>query len=199
MSRAVAPAMESPAEASRVVTIRRAVPGDARTIAQVRIDAWRATYAGIVPAVYLAAMSVDDNAAQWQRILSAGPNTASVFVMDDGGDVAGFACGNMLPEQKHGFDAELTAIYLRRDSQRAGVGRRLVAAVAAAQREHGAKGLVTWVFAANRNARAFYERLGAELVIEQPFQWDGLDLVEAGYGWRDLDVLLRACALRAAR
>src|SRR5262249_27500113 len=188
VSRAVSPAMESPAEVRRAVTLRRAAPGDARPIAEVRINAWRATYAGMVPAAYLAAMSVDDNTAQWQRILSAGPNTTSVFVADDGGEVAGFACGNMLPEQKHGFDAELTAIYLRRDRQRAGVGRRLVAAVAAAQREHGAKGLVTWVFAANRNARAFYERLGAELVTEQPFH-------EAGYGWRDLDPLLRACAL----
>jgi len=187
--------MGSPVEASRVAAIRRAGPADAPAIAQVRVDAWRVTYAGMVPAAYLAAMSVDDNAAQWQRILSAGPNTASVFVADDGTNVAGFACGTMLPEQKHGFDAELTAIYLRRDRQRAGLGRRLVGAVAAAQREHGAAGLLTWVFAANRNARAFYERLGAELVIEQPFQWDGLDLVEAGYGWHDLDALIGACGL----
>jgi GNAT superfamily N-acetyltransferase len=195
VSRAVAHAVEPPAEASRAATIRRAVPGDARAIATVRIDAWRTTYAGIVPAAYLAAMSVDDNAAQWHRILAAGPNTTSIFVADDGGEIAGFSCGNMLPEQKHGFDAELTAIYLRRDRQRAGLGRRLVGAVAAAQREHGATGLLTWVFAANRDARAFYERLGAELVLEQPFQWDGLDLVEAGYGWRQIDPLLAACAL----
>jgi len=199
VSRAVPPAMESPAEVSRAATIRRAITGDARAIAAVRIDAWRTTYAGMVPAAYLAAMSVDDNAAQWHRILAAGPNMTSIFVADDGGEIAGFACGNMLPEQKHGFDAELTAIYLRRDRQRAGLGRRLVAAVAAAQREHGATGLLTWVFAANRNARAFYQRLGGELVVEQPFQWDGLELVEAGYGWRDLDALLRACALPRER
>ena len=201
MSRTVPRVMIEPplAEANRAATIRRAAPGDARAIAQVRVDAWRTTYAGIVPAAYLAAMSVDANTAQWQRILTAGPNTTSVFVADDGGDVAGFACGNMLPEPKHGFDAELTAIYLRRDRQRAGLGRRLVGAVVAAQREQGASGLLTWVIAANRAARAFYERLGAELVIEQPFQWDGLDLVEAGYGWRDLDALLAACADSAAR
>src|SRR5262245_27958643 len=191
---------ESPlARARRTATIRRAVPGDARAIAQVRVDAWRATYAGIVPAAYLASMSVDANAAQWERILSAGPNTASVFVADDGSEVAGFACGNMLPEPKHGFDAELTAIYLRRDHQRAGLGRRLVGTVASAQSEHGASGLLTWVIAANRAARAFYERLGAALVIEQPFQWDGLDLIEAGYGWRDLDALQAACAESPAR
>jgi hypothetical protein len=31
--------------------------------------------------------------------------------------------------------------------------------------------------------------MGAELVIEQAFQWDGMDLVEAGYGWRALGAL----------
>ena len=181
------------ARAGPAVAIRRAVPGDARAIAQVRVDAWRTTYAGMVPAAYLAGMSVDASTAHWERILGAAPNTTSVFVADDGGEVLGFAGGIMLPEPKHGFDAELTAIYLRRDRQRAGLGRRLVGAVAAAQRKHGASGLLTWVIAANRAARAFYEGLAAELVIEQPFQWDGLDLIEAGYGWHDLDRLLAAC------
>ena len=33
-----------------------------------------------------------------------------------------------------------------------------------------------------------------ELLVEQPFEWDGVDLVEVGYGWRDPDALLAACA-----
>jgi hypothetical protein len=48
------------------------------------------------------------------------------------------------------------------------------------------------VIAGNKGARAFYERLGAELLVEQPFQWDGMDLVEVGYGWRDLGALAAA-------
>ncbi len=76
--------------------------------------------------------------------------------------------------------------------------RRLVAAVVKAQRAHGATGLLTWVIAGNRGARTFYERLGGEVLAEQPFQWDGMNLVEAGYGWRDLDALAAACATAAA-
>jgi hypothetical protein len=54
----------------------------------------------------------------------------------------------------------------------------------------GASALIVWVIAGNKRAREFYERLGAELVVEQPFQWDGMDLVEAGYGWRTLGALI---------
>jgi hypothetical protein len=54
--------------------------------------------------------------------------------------------------------------------------------------------MIVWVIAGNKGGRAFYEALGGELVVEQPFAWDGMDLVEAGYVFRDLAALLAACA-----
>jgi GNAT superfamily N-acetyltransferase len=177
--------------------IRPATPADARAIAEVRVNAWRTTYQGMIPDAYLAAMKVEDSAALWEKILTAGPNTTSVFVAANAGTIVGFAAGNMLAEPKHDLNAELTAVYLVRDAQRAGVGQRLVATIAAAQRAHGANGLITWVIAGNKAARAFYENLGALLLIEQPFTWDGMDLVEAGYGWRNLDSLVAAVDLPA--
>jgi GNAT superfamily N-acetyltransferase len=176
------------------LSIRAATADDARAIAQVRVEAWRSTYKGMIPDAYLAGMSVDQSAVLWERVLGAVSGKASIFVAVNGTGVAGFAAGNLLAEPKHDLDAELTAIYLRRECQREGVGRRLVGAVAAAEKAQGATGLLTWVIAGNKGARAFYERLGAQLLIEQPFQWDGMDLVEAGYGWRDLDALVAACA-----
>ncbi len=174
------------------VAIRPAVPADGPAIAQVRVDAWRSTYQGMIPQTYLAAMKVEESTALWDKVLTAAPNTTNTFVAERGGEVVGFASGTMLPEPKHGFDAELAAVYLVRNAQRTGIGRRLVAAVAAAQRAHGATGLIVWVIAGNKAARAFYEALAAELLIEQPFTWDGMELIEAGYGWRDLPALIAA-------
>ncbi len=171
-------------------TIRLATPTDATAIAQVRVMSWRTTYRGMIPAAYLEAMKVEDSAALWSRVLTAAPNTTSTFVAEADGLVVGFASGLMLPEPRLGFDAELSAVYLDREYQRQGIGQRLVARVATAQQSHGATGLIVWVIAGNKGARAFYERLGAELLVEQPFNWDGMDLVEAGYGWRDLPALV---------
>jgi GNAT superfamily N-acetyltransferase len=171
-------------------TIRPATPADASAIAQVRVDAWRTTYRGMIPDAYLAAMKIEESTALWDKVLAAAPNSTNTFVAEIAGEVTGFASGHMLPEPKHGMNAELAAVYLKRDAQRAGVGRRLVAAVAAAQQAHGATGLIAWVIAGNMAARAFYEALGADLLIEQPFTWDGMDLVEAGYGFSDLPALV---------
>lgn len=173
-------------------TIRLATPHDAPAIAQVRVMSWRTTYRGMIPAAYLDAMRVEDSAALWERVLTASPNTTNTFVAEADGTVVGFASGLMLAEPKLGFDAELSAVYLEREWQRQGIGARLVGNVARAQQAHGASSLIVWVIAGNKAARSFYERLGAELVVEQPFSWDGMDLVEAGYGWRDLPSLLGA-------
>jgi GNAT superfamily N-acetyltransferase len=180
------------------IEIRRASAGDAGAIAQVRVDSWRTTYRGMIPDAYLDAMQVDASTALWERVLSAEGTTASVFVATHDGAVIGFAAANALKEPKHAADAEITAVYVRREYQRAGLGRRLVSAVVDSQRRHGATAMIVWVIAGNKAARAFYEALGGGLVVEQPFQWDGMDLVEAGYVFHDLPALLAATAPAAA-
>ena len=184
------PAAAVRSEISSIV-IRPARGGDAEAIARVRVDSWRETYRGMIPQAYLDAMKLEQSRALWEKVLTAGSTAVSVFVAERGAEIVGFGSGNMLAEPKHGFDAELSAVYVRREFQRAGIGRRLVAetAVALSLRERGASGLIVWVIAANKGARAFFERIGAELVVEQAFQWDGMDLVEAGYGWRTLGAL----------
>jgi ribosomal protein S18 acetylase RimI-like enzyme len=90
-------------------------------------------------------------------------------------------------------EAELTAVYVTPDYQRVGLGHRLVGAVADAQRKGGATGMIGWTIAGNKPARAFYEQLGGRLLVKPPFRWDGMDLVEAGFGFDDLDALSAAC------
>ena len=175
------------------ITVRRAAASDAPAIARVRVESWRTTYRGMIPDAYLDSMQVDASTAIWERVLGAATPVVSVFVVAHDATVVGFAAGNRLAEPKHDLDAELTAVYLRPDYQRAGLGHRLVGAVVEAQRAHGATGMIVWTIAGNKSARAFYEQLDAELLVEQPFQWDGMDLVEAGYGWRDLAALAAAC------
>jgi GNAT superfamily N-acetyltransferase len=178
--------------------LRQAAVSDAPAIARVRIESWRATYRGLIPDAYLDGMQVDASTALWERVLAANAAAASVFVLTNDDVVCGFAAGNRLTEPRYAMDAELSAVYLQRDYQRAGLGHRLVGAVVDAQRAQGATGLIVWTIAGNKPARAFYEQLGGALLVEQPFQWDGMDLVEAGYGWSDLPALAAACLMTPA-
>jgi GNAT superfamily N-acetyltransferase len=175
------------------IVIRPATAADASAIARVRIDTWRTAYRGLVPDAYLDAMDVEQSVALWQRVLDADAPNASVFVAAHAGEVIGFAAANRLAEPRHGLDAELSAVYVRREWQRAGIGRQLVLAAARAQRASGATGLIVWSISGNKPARAFYEALGGTVIVEQPFEWDGVPLTETGYAFADLDALIAAC------
>lgn len=176
------------------ITFRRATVNDAAAIAALRVDSWRVTYRGVMPDAYLDSMRADESTEMWLQVLNANLPTIAVVVAEAGTELVGFAAGMLLMPEKFDLNAELTAIYLKPIAQRGGVGRRLLAMVASALQLQGATGLLVWVIAGNQAARQFYEQMGAELLIEQPFTWDGLDLMETGYGWRDLTALRQACA-----
>ena len=105
--------------------IRRATAQDAPAIARIRIDAWRVTYRGLIPDAYLDGMQLDQSVALWDRVLTARANDTSVFVAEHDGEDVGFAAGNMLQEPRYELDAELSAVYVRREFQRAGIGHRI--------------------------------------------------------------------------
>ncbi len=175
------------------VSLRRATVADAAAIAAVRIQSWLATYRGMIPDAYLDEMKLDDSITHWRTILEAlasAGDRVCVFVAESEGVIIGFASGMLLPEPKLGMNAELTAVYLRPAWQRSGIGRRMVQKVARTLQAQGSDSLLVWVIAGNAMARNFYEELGGALLREQNFSWDGMDLVEAGYGWQDLSVLM---------
>ena len=73
--------------------IREASPSDAAAIARVHVDSWRTTYAGIVPADYLANLSYTRREQFWCDILST-PTPRAVYVAaQDTGEIVGFASG----------------------------------------------------------------------------------------------------------
>ncbi len=175
------------------INLRRATVADAEVIAAVRIESWLATYRGMIPDEYLDSMKLEESIIHWRTILEALPAAGEricVFVAESEGQVIGFASGMLLPEPKLEMEAELTAVYLRPAWQRSGIGRRMVQKVARTLQAQGSNSLLVWVIAENAIARNFYEELGGALLLEQKFSWDGLDLMEAGYGWQDLSVLM---------
>jgi ribosomal protein S18 acetylase RimI-like enzyme len=175
------------------VSLRRATVADAEAIAAVRVEGWQTAYRGMIPDQYLDEMLVDDHVLYWKRILQALPaaaDKACVYVAESEGHVIGFVSATLLVEPKHGYHAELGALYIRPQWQRAGIGRRMMHKVARTLQSWNCADLVVWVLSDNRLARNFYEELNGEFVLEQEFSWDDMDLKEVGYGWKDLNVLL---------
>ena len=142
--------------------VREMTEADVDAVSAIRVGGWRHAYAGIVPASYLAAMSVEEDALRRRALLRRPdrPGTDLVAVGADG-TVTGWACVGSYRGGPPGPDAgELYALYVRPDLMGTGIGRTLLATAESRAADQGHGTLLLWVLADNTRARHFYETAG---------------------------------------
>lgn len=164
-------------------------PGDAAELARVHVQAWRETYPGMLPQVYLDRMSVATHARRWRSRLMRGGEVTLAAETAKG--LVGYASGDWSRAGAWPAEAEVHTLYIVRSAQRAGLGRRLLIAVARALAARGARSLVIWVLRENANARRFYERMGGACERERDEPIGGGIVVSVAYRWPDIGVLTR--------
>lgn len=168
--------------------IRDALPADAESIARVHVDTWRSAYHGIVPQAYLDGLSYETRANYWRgQLARQGIPDAdwTLLVAEEDGQVVGFAGGSAERSGNVIYTGELGAIYLLESYQRRGIGRRMVAAMAARLLAQGHAAMLAWVLAENP-ACGFCEALGGRFIGRQVVRLGGADLDELAYGWEDI-------------
>ena len=171
--------------------VRAAEPAEALEIARVHDRCWRATYAELLPAGVLESSRLATREALWRDLLAAPAAARCAFVAeDDDGAIVGCAWGGPEESGDPFHRAELLGIYLERAAQGRGLGRHLVAAIAAAFARRGDRALLLWALAENWPARRFYEALGGRLLRERDTPIGGVPVPEVAYGWSDLGPLI---------
>ncbi len=168
------------------ISIRNAVPSDAFELAKLKIDGWRASFSGIVDQTYLDAMSYEATTDSIKEILTKGKDRFHWHIAEDVHKRAlGFCCGG--PNRTHvsDYDGELWAIFVDKQSQRYGVGRKLFAATLSRLNEDGFDKMVVWCLT-NNPFRTFYEKLGGKIVGDKMLKIGSQELQEYGYGFDGL-------------
>jgi GNAT superfamily N-acetyltransferase len=135
-------------------SVRRARPADTAAMAELTLASWRAQPSDLMPVDALAAVSVQDVAAEWLEAVAAPPSRRHVVLVAlEGDDVVGYAL--LAPSQdpdSDGASGEVADLVVRADRTRRGHGSRLLAAAVDTLREVGTAELLVWV-AAGDNAR----------------------------------------------
>lgn len=162
---------------------------DAEAIARLHVASWREAYSAIVPASVLDAVDVADRIARWQGYLASEGVT---FLAEAGGGAAGFIRAGV-PDKPMVADADghIFALYVLQRHHRRGIGRRLLALTAAEWLRRDGRALSVGVLTENRPALAFYRGAGASFAQADTYRWDGHDLPESIYVFRNLPDLAR--------
>lgn len=168
--------------------IRTADTSDAEAIAKVHVAAWDAAYRRLISDSVIDARTVEVRTRQWRPRLCETERFA--YVACDGvGAIQGFATAVRLDGSGGGFESYLQTLYVSPGVWRRGIGKKLLAAIAARLLDAGATNMALRTLRRGV-ARAFYERLGAQLVPEG-LTYDADQYDSVVYAFADLSSLVR--------
>jgi GNAT superfamily N-acetyltransferase len=148
------------------LTVRGAVEADLAEVVRVRIDSWRAAYAGLVPPAYLGELDAEASLVRARNQLRSLPAGWRFLVAERDTRVVGFVIAG--PERpdvavirgERPRGGEVHALYTHPDAWFTGAGAALLDAAVTALTAGGHHPLVLWVLEENTQARRFYERQG---------------------------------------
>ena len=183
-----------------MITVRRARPADAISIASVHVAAWRSTYPGILPDDFLARLSVPRQAAHYDAAIrsSTGVFVAAASGADvppgSGSRIIGFATAGRARGgefTRRLAEGEVETLYVLDDWRDRGVGRKLMRAAAGYLAEIGCKSCFLWVLRDNPS-RWFYQRLGGKPTAEALIRFAGANVPQTAFVWDPIERLLTA-------
>ena len=174
-----------------VIAVRPARPDDAAGVARVYIDSWHDTYAGMLPAQLLCAMTPSGQATRWQATIRARSRERVLVAECDAFGIVGMTSFGPARDRAAGYDGEIYTLYVDPGFYGRGVGRALMRAAFDDMRRRGYGSCIVWAHAKNP-ARFFYEAMGGRLIAERTAKLMGDMVPETGFGWRRLALAERA-------
>jgi ribosomal protein S18 acetylase RimI-like enzyme len=164
-----------------LITIRRALPGDAEEIAAVHDSAWREAYRGIIPGRELEQLILRRGPDWWRRAVAQG---SRLLVLSTHGAIAGYVSygRNRAPAME--YEGEIFELYLAPEYQGLGFGKRLFNAGRHDLQVNGLQTMLVWTLSDNQRAVDFYRRLGGEPVrrASEFFGAEKLGRLALGFG-----------------
>lgn len=169
--------------------IRPAGSADCAGIAAVQLRSYRTAYASFFPPSYFAGFSQAEQEQEWRELLGAQPVAELLVALDPREEVIGYVLAHIQETGFPGYGAEVIALHVRQEWKGHGVGGALLGAAVSRLRARGCNAAMLWTLQGNP-ARAWYERLGGQLLGEKRYDVDGWEITEVAYGWPDLAALL---------
>ena len=164
-----------------LITIRRAMPGDADAIAAVHDASWRDAYRGMIPGRELEQLIARRGPAWWRGAVAQGTR---VLVLSTHGSVCGYVSYGRNRAPALDYSGEIFELYLTPEYQGLGFGKRLFLAARQDLWVAGLESTLVWTLADNERAVDFYRRMGGAQVrkASELFGTERLGRLAFGFG-----------------
>ena len=148
--------------------LREPMPGDVDLLARFHVEAWRQTYADLLPESCFDTEALQRRRFLWAGLIAGSDDASRLRLAERRGAIVGFAIAGRSRDTKPARALELAALYVASEHHGTGVAQSLLDATL------GTEPSQLWVFAENPRAHAFYRRNG--------FAYDGATRFDPHHG-----------------
>jgi ribosomal protein S18 acetylase RimI-like enzyme len=139
------------------VRLRTATRTDIPALAELHRLSWQIAYRGLVPALFLEQITLQDRIARWERAFETASGDSTVVAVEADQLLGLCSFGRERQEPGRG---EVMALHVRPQDQRRGIGRLLLRNAEDGVRSAGQVIAVLGVVRGNEPAQRFYEACG---------------------------------------
>ncbi|WP_199621282.1 GNAT family N-acetyltransferase [Paenibacillus alkalitolerans] len=168
------------------MNIRKANIDDVEGVAHVHVNSWRSTYKGLISDTFLSNLTLEGRKKNWLWTFNNLNQDEEIFVAMDQQGIIGFSNSGKNRNHEYDHDGELYAIYLLKEYQGKGIGRRLVQAAVDSLKVKGYKSMMLWVLE-NNPSLGFYLKIGGTVIGKKDITIGGDTLIELAVAWGNLD------------
>lgn len=146
------------------VIFRKATFDDCRNLSKLKRDVWLTTYTGIYPQEKLDGYDVDKNESIFRSFVER--QDIELFLAESNGETIGLMTVGRPYKLYEEYEQEVALLYIRKDFQRQGIGRKFLEIARDEVRQKGFDRFVLAVNDRNENAIAFYLAMGGTIVCQ---------------------------------
>ncbi|MGA9995338.1 MAG: GNAT family N-acetyltransferase [Pyrinomonadaceae bacterium] len=166
------------------IIYREATAADSYAVAQVQVHSWQESFKGLVPQSFLDGMSVEQRAEAFLKRAENG--FYKMFLAEaQGRGVVGFMDIGRSRDSQQPYEAELYAIYILKEFQRMGIGRRLFNLGVEAALAVGMNSMYLIALEVSPY-KSFYEKLGGRRAGKRAIVLAGVEYSALVYSWDKL-------------
>ena len=167
-----------------MIKVRIARETDFQDIAQVYIETWRDSYAGILPDRVLIDMKKEKLVVSFSHTLQH-HSEVLVVAEDIKQGIVGMGSAGKNRDRRSKYLGEVYTLYVHPSQQNKGIGKMLLSHLFSELTKFNINSSIIWVLAGNPS-RFFYEVMGGKMTGIREDTLCGTTLKEISYGWTNL-------------
>ncbi|MDQ4139497.1 MAG: GNAT family N-acetyltransferase [Bacteroidota bacterium] len=173
-----------------MIKLREAQFQDYTAIAKLHATSWQQHYRGIMSDNFLDNEVEHDRLKVWHERLQNPPENQKIILATLNENLVGLSCFYLNDDPD--FGTLIDNLHVAKNLQKSGVGAMLLKESAKFIRDHANfPKMYLWVYELNKNARAFYDRLGGKNF--QTIEVENIDKTKAlvcRYVWEDVSSII---------